>query len=232
MSTRTVKDVSDFFKSVKAGDGMVWAKSVSSRGGQTIIEVRDTNGDIVPVPPVKSGDPVCLSEFAEIELLEKCRDIKSCAVAGLLQLMTEDEANAWFAKKGARLRKSPDELKRKARNQSQLEKDRPSPVEADESKKVLDREPVKNLEDTINRRLVYICGRLSPMLTENQRISASDAMNDLMEIEDGLEYIEWAYLAQQGYYPSIIKYAKEMMDSFARETGMLPTTDELMGEES
>lgn len=222
--------VVDFFERVdkkSGGDGMVWAKATAAKGAQVIIELKTAHGGRVKIPPIRPGDPVCLSKYATFELLRDAEDLRQAAVNGLVRLLTHTEASAIFAKKAARLKMSPAALmEQSARETAQQLRMKPlDPNEVDTSQQI----PTTfvSIEDAVNPRLHHLCAQVHPMLKNNQRMPVSELMSEISDLEDVLTLDDWEFLRSSGYYPTVKKFAEQKQAELARASGVNLETDDL-----
>lgn len=221
----------EFFDKVdrkEGGDGIVWAKATAPRGAQVIVEVRTANDKRIKIPAIRAGDPVCLSKYAPFDLLRQAEDLLQCSVAGLLRLMTNDEANAYFDRKAGILKKDPEDLMRKAHLETQraLLAQPLKEAEVDTSNRISDKYVA--IDDVINPRLHDICRSISPLLPEEQRKSTQEVQEILLELEDSMTLEDAEYLdANSGTRPAIKRWAQQKKaEIHALMAGLMDSGDE------
>jgi len=235
-------DIGEFFEQVdrkNGGNGIVWAKATAPRGRQVIIELENSMGKRVKVPPIKAGDPVCLSKFAKFEVLRDSTDLAQGANNGLLKLMTHEEALAWFEQKAAQLKTSSQELMNQAEQASRASTFR-KPLEVsqvDRTQKLSDMHVA--IEDVVNPRLEDLCAKVQPMLKDagderfpehQRRIPVNEMMAEVYDLQDSLTMEDLAYLQANGYYPTVKKWAEAQQRELAQKMGLMPTSDALSEE--
>lgn len=223
-------EVVNFFDRVdksRGGDGIVWAKATAPRGRQVIIELKTAKGDRVKIPAIKSGDPVCLSKYATFDVLRDSSDITQCANNGLIRLMTHTEATAFFAKKAAILQTNPGELMKKSdqlARESMMNK--PLAVTAVDSTQRIQDVQVST-DDVVNPRLHHLCGQVAPQLKDNDRLPVKEFMSQILDLEETMTLEDLDYLRAHGYYPTAKKWADAKWSEMAKESGLIPESDEL-----
>lgn len=224
-------DVVEFFEKVDkkaGGDGIVWAKATAPRGAQVITELQTAHGKRVKVPPIRPGDPVCLSKYATFDVLRDSPDLLQNANNGLIKLMTHEQANAYFERKAATLKTNPDQLRAKAEasaHASVFQKARDVST-VDRSQKMDD--TYVSEEDVVNPRLHALCAQVQPMLKEGQKLPVNDLMSEILDLEESLTLEDLEYLDANGCYPSVKKWAKAKKLEVAQAMGLVPETDALM----
>lgn len=223
-------DVVDFFEAVdkkNKGDGLVWAKATAPQGRQVIAELQTAHGKRVKIPPIRPGDPICLSKFATFDVIRDSPDLIQAANNGLIKLMTHKQANDYFAKKAALLKTTPEQLKANAEaaaRQNVFTKRRET-SEVDRSQRIEDSYVAE--EDVVNPRLHNLCAQVQPMLKENQKMPVNEFMAEILDLEESLTLPDLEYLDALGYYPSVKKWAKAKKLEVAQAMGLLPETDAL-----
>lgn len=202
------------------GDGLVWAKSTAPAGQQVIVHIENANKQRFKVPPIKAGNPVCLTSFAPFDVLRDSADLNQCATGGgsasgqpLVRLMTTKEADEFFDKKAKTLKRTKDDLKREAaRVQMQEAQARKlAPSEVDTNLRIQD--AVVSIQDVINPYIEDLCAQIRPDLDANMRMSASDFMSAMLDLEDSLSFDEVEYIyTHSGIYPSVRSWAAKKKD--------------------
>jgi hypothetical protein len=224
-------DVTGYWDKVdrkNGGDGLVWAKSMAKAGQQVIVHIEGPNKQHYKVPPIRAGDPVCLSQFAPLEVLRDSGDLNQCATGAmskdnlpLIKLMTTPEANVFFEKKAKTLKRTKDQLMQDAAIRQQREASgaaRPlSRNEVDTSLKLED--AVVSIDEVINPFIEHLCAQIRPDLEPNNRMSASDFMASMLDIEESLTFDEAEYIyTHSAVYPSVRSWAARKKDQLWAET--------------
>jgi hypothetical protein len=223
-------DVVDFFEKVdkkNSGDGIIWAKATAPRGAQVIVELQTAHGKRVKVPPVRPGDPVCLSKYATFEVLRDSPDLLQSANNGLIKLLTHAEANAFFEKKAKLLKTDAAALMQKADSsaRSSIFQKKLETSQVDKSQRIEDTFVAE--EDIVNPRLHNLCAQVQPMLKENEKMPVNEMMSEILDLEESLTLDDLEYLDANGYWPSVKKWAKSKKLEVAQAMGLLPETDAL-----
>lgn len=229
---QTIMEINDFFEKVdkaNGGDGIVWAKATAPKGNQVIIHAENSQGKRVPIPPIKAGEPVCISRFCpRLEVLRDLSDLAECARAGLLKLMTSQEAKAFFDKRAGLLKTSPQELMAKSHQEAaKVINAKPlSDAEVDTSQR-LQEVPALSIEDAINPRVQHLCNQVSVRLDDDQKLPVKELMAELLNLEDSLSLEDLEYIRASGYYPSVKRWAEQKQREVAESQGLIPQEDEL-----
>ena len=224
-------DVTGYWDKVdrkNGGDGLVWAKSMAKAGQQVIVHIEGPNKQHYKVPPIRAGDPVCLSQFAPLDVLRDSGDLNQCATGAmskdnqpLIRLMTTPEADVFFEKKAKTLKRTKEQLMQDAAIRQQREASgaaRPlSRSEVDTSLKLED--AVVNVEEVINPFIEHLCAQIRPDLEANNRMSASDFMASMLDIEESLTFDEAEYIyTHSTVYPSVRSWAARKKDQLWADT--------------
>lgn len=226
--------VVEFFDKVdkrNGGDGMVWAKATAPRGAQVIVEIRTANNTRVKIPPIKPGDPVCLSKYATFDVLRDAPDLLQCANNGLVRLLSHVEATAFFQRKADLLKTTPDSLIQKADNEARAAVTaRPlDATQVDQSARIYAERPV-DVEEAINPRLHTLAAQVSPLLKEGERLPVSTVMSELLDLEEALTMEDLEFVRSKMFYPSVKKWAEQKQHELAIASGIIPASDALSDE--
>ena len=227
----TMMNVVDFFDKVdkkNGGDGMVWVKATAKRGMHVIIELKGKSGERIKIPPIKPGDPICLSRYAQYEIIRDSADLVQNASNGTIKLMTQAEALDFFEKKAQVLKTTPEALMRKSATLAQ-ESLRAKPMSAQEVDKSqrISNEPGPSIDDAINPYVQNLLAGVDVRLKDHERTAVTELMTELLNLEDSLTIEELDLIAATGYYPSVKKWAKAKHLELAKASGLIPTEDEL-----
>ena len=226
----TMMNAIDFFDSVdksRGGDGVIWAKATTTRGAQVIMEVKASDGTRFRIPPVKAGDPVCLSKYAPFDALKTSPDLLQCAVNGLIRLMTSQEAQRYFENKANVLKTSPIELMKKSEEEAHRAAMAKPLTESQVDTSQQLSSSFASIDDIVNPRLHSICAGVSAMLDASQRTPVNQVMAELLDLEDCLTMEDLEYVRSQGFYPTVKNWAEKKQRDLAQSSGLIPETDEL-----
>lgn len=217
--------VVEFFERIdrkNGGDGIVWCKATAPKGRQVCVEVKTPNGQRLPLPPIKAGEPVCLSQFANFEALKDAPDLSRCAQKGLIRLMDSQEADSFFVKKASILNTTPQALVDKAQQAAmQTAYAEPLADSAIDKSQRLSNEFV-SVEDVVNPRIQHICGEMSTSLADGQARLANDILSELVDMEESLTLEDFDFLyAGSTRYPSVRKWTAAARDALAEREGLL-----------
>lgn len=224
-------DVEDFFDKTdkrNGGDGIVWVKTTAPKGRQAILEFESANGRRIKVPPIKAGDPVCLSKYASFEVIRNSTDLTQSITDGSLKPMSHKDATAYFAKKANLLKTTPGALLKKSEEfaRDALSARPLSEDQVDKSQR-LSNEVGPSIEDAISPYLQNLLAQVDVRLKDNERLPVQELMGELLNLEDSLTLDEYDLIKAIGYYPTVKKWAREKHLEMAKAAGMLPTEDAL-----
>lgn len=221
--------VSEYFDKVGksgGGDNLLWAKSTAPQGRQVIIHCESASGQRYKIPPIKAGDPVCLSKFAPFGVLIENPDLIQCATSGLIKLMTSKEASGYFDKKAKLLKTDAQALMKKAENEARLAAQAKQTAESDvDENRRIDREVSASEDSLINPRLAHLMAQVSPMLKDHERMPASDLLASLLELEDSMSLDELEYVRARGFWPSVKKWAEKKQAELVDSSGVAENDD-------
>lgn len=188
---------------------MVWAKSNQPSGHDVIIEGKLPGSGRVKFPPIKPGDPVCLSTY-ETDLNVIKQAVAQVAAKGLIRLMTTEEANAAYEKKAKVTGLKAEVWLQKAEKEAQAAvNNSPLPAGAENKDLSLRREASAAFEeDVINGRVIALCNHVNPLLKENQRMPAQDLLGQLTDMEESLSFADLQYIQARGFYMTVKKWAE------------------------
>lgn len=237
---QSMRDVVDFFRLVdreNGGDEIVWAKATAPKGNQVIVECETSNGKRVKIPPIRPGEPVCLSKFATFEVLRNSPDLTQTANNGLIKLMTHAEAEAYYVKRAGTLKADPMELMQKSNARAKAEASaRPLDVSSvDKSQKIVQGEYVDE-SDVINPKILHLCEQVDIRLKDSddmtakpnqRRMPVNEFMQEILELEDSLSLDEIEYIRSRGYYPTVKRWATAKQKELFESQGGGPETDAL-----
>ena len=232
------KVVNEYFKSVReeeGGDGLVWVKNADPKGRQVVLNAKRPNGENIGFPTIRAGDPVCLSFFeADLDVVKACGDLRRAATKSLLKLMTTEEVDKLLERRASLLKTSADQLKQEAYNKSVAAMNHSGVDESEVAASKLsdDQRVIQSEDEIVNPRLFDIVARIGDFQTKDQnRLPASKAMAELLEIEETLDMNSLDFLIGRGYWPSIKTWARKKQVELANSEGLVPTTDDLMDED-
>lgn len=206
-------DIQKYFDTVdpkNGGDGLVWVKSImkveGGGKGQVAVFLKNTQGERIHLPFIEPGDPICLSEYADLEDLRKGTNLRSCVSRRLLRFLTTQEAMKLVDDKAKFLGISTDELVEKARRRAQDVLNR---KELDESE--VDRDAALHApsepEDIVNPYIRDLMAKVSVQLKDSQRVPASSIMEELLDMADQLSMDDFICIQAEGYWPTVKKWA-------------------------
>lgn len=225
-----METIVEFFERVdrkNGGDGVVWVKATAPRGQQVILEIRTQQGRRLKVPPIRPGDPVCLSKYATFDVIRDAEDVMQCWSNGIIKLMSSKEANDFFAVKAGRLKTTPEALKQKADQDARAALNAKPLKESEVDDSLAINTEYVNMEDVINPRLIYLCQQVSPMLKEEHRMPVNALQAELLDIEESLTLMDLEYIRANGFYPTIKKWAAARQAAAAQAEGLAPALDAL-----
>lgn len=210
------------------GDGIVWAKASAPRGAQVILEMKHPNGARIKVPPIRAGDPVCLSKYAPFHIIKEDSDLLQCIINGLIRPMTSKQAAEHFSRKAEILKSTPELLMRKSDEEARRAMfSKPLEESQVDTKALIDTSQAVMIEDTVNPRVQHLCAQVSPMLKDEQRMPVKEFLAELHDMADFLTVEDLEYVRSQGYYPSARKWATQTQAHVMKSQGLMPEEDEL-----
>jgi len=222
----------EFFKNCT--DEMVWCRAVQPPGQQGIIQhsmsiVDGTN--YYRIPPITVGDPMCLSTYAPYEALRKSSELRTSVTKGILELLTTDQADAFFAKKASVGGRSIDMLKNEAANREAsflnheplVDPNRPAAAneraldsvsEAVTFARTKNNQPIV-AEEVVKPYIIHLCQQVSSELKEEACMPANELLMKLQEIEPTLSMDDLEHIRAHGRWKSVKQWATQKQASVA-----------------
>jgi hypothetical protein len=194
----------------------VWARCLVP--GQVVISFRDSTGRSRGVTIPYGKDPVNLSATATFNDIKDSGSVRSLFSAGALMLMTVEEVETYFEEKAKRrglasadeARAQAAERYNKIYSRQKIGHDLSRPPA---SASVFDTEDgekydgVIRVEDTITPRVMHLCRQVASDLPDNNRMPASELLDELEAVEGTLTLDDLEYIRANGTYHSVKKWA-------------------------
>lgn len=210
-SIRSVQEFFDKVRPSKGGDGIVWIRSTMTNGSQLVLNFK-SDGDVVPVPPIPVGDPMqlCPTQIPDVEDIVKNRDVQSLATKGYIQLLTNAEAETFFAKKAALLGMKPEEVMEDALQAQLNTKHKGAPVETPDRKGV----DQDGFQHVISPSVSILCEEASNERHPNERANSKDVIKRLYELREQISLSEIEYCrGKLSHLPKVI----QLLDDLAKD---------------
>lgn len=161
--------------------------------------------DLVVIPP--GADPVCITDQVDPESLKSCRDLFKLIKRGALELLDPKFADDYYK----------NNIERKTIVEQKIN-NMLNPHAADRPKRKFDLnnpDPVQLRKDaghvvTMHPRVNDIC-----LKARHAAITEGSAMESLREQEGVFGQMEYEYLATNGVFPAIKRWAKKKLEEFS-----------------
>jgi len=222
LPSERAKFVSDFFKEDRDN---VWIKVTGS--AQLVLTIKDGK-DVIPVPPIRPGDPILLTKSVSYEQLRRSTgDLRDFVIKGYLKLLTQEEAHTFFEAKAERTGKSAEEL--------MLESDLRWADPVTSSGMYIDKtKPAARVSDTpeegspsgynpalvrdpVQPRVQHLARQGSVQLPVDQRRPAKEILEDLIDIEESLKDVDLQFIlnifATEGEYKTVRNWAERKLET-------------------
>lgn len=224
-AAKSVKEYFDRIDPDKGGDGLVWAKCIDKQNRYVNLNIFGLDGQRKKVPPVFPGDPVNLNDESTFEELKRAGDLHKAVVKGLLRLMTTEEAIEHFDKKSKTLNRTVEDLAKDAHQRARASLSHQGVTDPDHSKRIRhDIDDAGLDEDEINPRVQYLMSQVNYKLEDYERMPASELLNELMNMEDTLTYLDLEIIRSQGFWGSVKQWALKKQGELASQDD--PALDE------
>lgn len=214
-------DCMEFFDRVdkkNGGDGVVWAKCTAKKATQAIVEIQNSMGRPIFMPPIKVGTPLCLTRYVpSFELLRNAEQIQQNVANGNIKLMTSADAWTFFNRKAERMQSTADQLMRQADAEAgnfMAKKGVPS-NELDQNQSLA--RPIQTPEGYEDPALLMhpkiddICNQVAPWLKPGECLSANAMFDVIYDLEDMLTIHDLTRLESGGRYPTVKRWAQKKM---------------------
>lgn len=146
----------------------------------------------VAVPP--GDDPICITDQIDGDSLKTCRDLFNLVNTGYLELLDPENVEEYYDKNAQRKKIVEDKINRVKEN---IPDNVPLPKSAD----------AKLIEDVMNPKVGAICRS-----AKRKEISERDALEGLIEQSRTFTAVEYNYIAINGQYEALKKWAKERLE--------------------
>lgn len=215
---QALQSIATYFKKAdpeKDGDGMVWVQLVKANGNQVVFQKGShKDGSIVRFPAVKGRDPVCLSQTASFDDIVRCTDLREFVRKGVLQLLTQAEADAYFEKKAAVFGEDPETLQEANKREAAKRM-----MDAEMSERMVQQvaqqsaqtAPADAIVDPINPRVQHLLHQVAPFLGPNERMPERELMQELFDMADSLSYEDYSLIFNRGYYQPVKNWAQAQL---------------------
>lgn len=158
--------------------------------------------DLVIVPP--GNDPVCLTDQVDPESLKSCRDLFKLVNSGALELLDPKDADKYYAIHAERKKVVESKInailnpKRDIPTRVKFDKDSPDPEKL--------KRGVENFS-RMHPKVNDIC-----LKARHGAITQAAAMEALLEQQSVFTAMEYQYLATNGVFDSVKRWAKENLE--------------------
>jgi hypothetical protein len=173
-------------------------KSIGKESGNIVFQVGDgMHTDTVIIPP--GNDPVCLTDQVDSKSLETCRDLFKLVQKGALKLLEPEYAAEYYTKNEERKQVVQDKIQKMLDGKMD---DKPVPQNVEEKAKDI----------ALNPRIGDIC-----LKARHKAIEEREALELILEQENALSEDDLSYLATNGVFKSVKKWAKGKLDVVNQE---------------
>jgi len=196
----------------------VYVQNVSNGIVSLAFGEKEEVGYSVPFAP----DPVCITSIVPFDLVKKSITFRKSLLrmpTPFLRLLTEEEYQAYFKQKSARIHKPAEELiEETERKQLNLQEkavdpaqERPDPVTTSST------EP-ETMDEVLTPRVMQIVNNLNQPVEDGSKIVLSDVIDELSRMKLNLDDLE--YLRSQGRFRTVKKWAQDRLKDIEDDTAL------------
>jgi hypothetical protein len=227
---------SSYFKDEKE----VFIQNVAE--AQVTVAFDGTNGHAENYLFPNSRDPINLSDYIPFNIIKGSLDLRKMLgrKPQALTILSEEEYKAYYTKKAisnelftkdTKGKKVPDinaaiKLADEKRQgvQAKLplaDAKAPKPIrhvdeDGEEENDDIDHKQAF-MDDIVNPKILHLCNQVNTGLADKEKMSASELLSELADIESRLKITDYEYVINHGYYKSVKNYAKKKMGELSKE---------------
>ncbi len=206
--------ITNFTEYFRGDDRDVYVRNVCNNQVSLQFEISTGRTEHVLIP--KTRDPFNLTQHVPFDAIKRSTDIRKLVNRRppALELLTSEEYEKYY--EGLAKRKGTskeEEIIRALELQTSLMERRP-PVSDDKPKSMDDIKKERTDNDEVDEeqplpRIIGLCSQVGAKVEKDQKLNANEMMNELESMESELRPTDFEYIASNGYYKIVKKWANK-----------------------